>query len=317
MGSSSHETPVVAGDEKQSNKESVECDQWTKEEWEQWKQWQESEKKWAVFKQLKDSAKKKFTQYFVLAVRPQWQFLFFASVALLSAKFPAVDKFVKWFIQFTEPMQSIIKSVLTVQATQLLWSTCAVLNSMRKNLVKTSITSQVAATRSNMDEWRQCLQFGAQWHDCGLQSAYRLWQRGSLSVPSPPANQWMVTSTGQPMLPSDYWQATASEKGAVTELLIRQLSMESKLTVYHEQCCHHRQQVKQLLGEFKQLAEDGEQLYFDWVKQYCQYHAADASYKAGQLESFESAIKELENRAVNLKSEGQSEEQSCKRQKVE
>ena len=70
-------------------------------------------------------------------------------------------------------------------------------------------TNQVLATRSNVCEWRQCLQSIAQWHQVPLQSAYAIWQSGSSSLPACPANQWSVLPGGQPLSCIDQWKADA------------------------------------------------------------------------------------------------------------
>ena len=43
-------------------------------------------------------------------------------------------------------------------------------------------TSQVVATRSNAEGWRQCLQFAAQWHRVSVQGAYKLSCRKPLAL---------------------------------------------------------------------------------------------------------------------------------------
>ncbi|MCP4243251.1 MAG: hypothetical protein GY772_22065 [bacterium] len=109
--------------------------------------------------------------------------------------------------------------------------------SVARSLAAVEQTNQVVATRANMDEWRQCLQFASKWHNCRLQGAYRLWQLGQLSPPAPPANQWRELEQGQPMHVQDQCMAEVD----VPEELQSLFDIDSKLTTVHEKHLMHVQ----------------------------------------------------------------------------
>ena len=119
------------------------------------------------------------------------------------------------------------------------------------------VTSQVVATRANVEEWRSCLDFGSKWHKTSLQGAYKLWQLSQLSVPPPLANQWSLHQSGPPLGVLDQSIADSS----LNPQLLQLMKYDRKLTKVHE-----RQQLVQI-GKWKWEAADSqvvataEQLY--------------------------------------------------------
>jgi hypothetical protein len=200
-----------------------------------------------------------------VAVQPQYQFVAIGLLQFLIGQFPILGQFTMAVAKSTGGLQSVLQKVLTVQACQLLWMGSQCLNSIRKECKKSAITSQVCATRANMDEWRQCLQFASQWHNTSLQGAYSLWQHQSLSEPSCPANQWMRVESGQPMLPSDAWAARD-----INSLKLEQMAIEFRLTEYHELAVHHKEdkhnKVYALLYYLNQTKEDSVMMMMVMVK---------------------------------------------------
>jgi hypothetical protein len=114
-----------------------------------------------------------------------------------------------------------------------------------------------------MDEWRQCLQFGSQWHKTTLQGAYCLWQNASLTVPSPPANQWMRVESGQPMLPSDAQEARTD----ITPVKLKQIAVEARMTEYHELGVHQKAGVRKFNMHQSSLIQE--------IDQWCQRFRMD------------------------------------------
>ena len=91
-------------------------------------------------------------------------------------------------------------------------------------------TNQVMATRSNVMEWRSCLQFLSKWHKVSLQSAYKLWQLKLGAVPACPANQWNILETGMPMGPSDQSIADAE----LPQKKVEQCRIDEQVRAYSE-----------------------------------------------------------------------------------
>ena len=109
---------------------------------------------------------------------------------LVSIKFP---KFLQQLnMEFAgSRFPTVFKLVALAQLARLSCRMWAFMEDIQYNLGQCAITSQVCATRANMQEWRSCLQMAAQWHRCSLQGAYQLWQSCRIGVPSPPVHQWM------------------------------------------------------------------------------------------------------------------------------
>ena len=180
-----------------------------------------------------------------------------------------------------------------MQACQLLWAGSQCLNSIRKECTKSAITSQAVATRANMDEWRQCLQFASQWHQTSLQGAYRLWQSQSLAVLAPPASQWMKVESGQPMYPSDAHLAGHT----ITSVKLAQIAVEARLTEYHELAVHHKAGVAELSEQRLQLIDEVDQLYMEFLAGYARFANSDQGQQnarllrlSSQLDQFDKAF---------------------------
>ena len=124
------------------------------------------------------------------------------------------------------------------------------LQAIAASLAQVETTSQVVATRANAEEWRQCLQFSAAWHQCSVQAAYKLWQEGLLGVPAIPASQWYWKSSGQDMSPSD--QNLADQD--IPPVLVQLLRHQASLSAAHEKLQRHQ------LGQFKYTAQEQERL---------------------------------------------------------
>jgi hypothetical protein len=100
---------------------------------------------------------------------------------------------------FIKPVLQAFGAAVMLQLGSVLFKIQSLVSRIRHAVEQVEIASQVCATRANMNEWRQCLQFASQWHGVSLQSAYRLWQLGQIMTLAPPANQWLKSSEGQPM----------------------------------------------------------------------------------------------------------------------
>jgi len=213
-----------------------------------------------------------------VAVQPQYQFLVFAVMHVLSAQTPVVDQCLTAVAEATGGFQSVLHKVLTVQACQLLWTGCWTLNSIRKECTKSAITSQVCAARANMDEWRQCLQFGSQWHKTTLQGAYCLWQNASLAVPAPPANQWMRVESGQPMQPSD-----AQEAGKdITPVKLQQIAVEMTI--------HQKAGVRKFNMAQSLLTQEVDQMYNQFMTGYTEFATSSQTQKEERLKRMASEL---------------------------
>ena len=170
--------------------------------------------------------------------------------------------------------------VLTLQAVQLLWSGGQCLNQIRKQSQNIAITSQVVATRANMDERRQCLQFASKWHGTTLQGAYSLWLPSSLSVPSPPANQRMKVASGQPMYPSDAHVAGQT----ISSTKLAQIVVERRLTQYHELAVFHKAGVQQFSEHQLQLIHEVDEWYDQFIKGYTEFGNSSQSEQEAKLQ---------------------------------
>jgi len=221
-----------------------------------------------------------------VAVQPQYQFLALAVMHVLSAQIPVVDQCLTAVAEATGGFQAVLHKVLTVQACQLLWTGCWTLNSIRKECTKSAITSQVCATRANMDEWRQCLQFGSQWHKTTLQGAYLLWQSASLTVPAPPANQWMRVESGQPMQPSDAQEARKD----ITPVKLEQIAVEARMTEYHELAIHRKEGVRQFNMHQSLLIKEVDQWYHKFMTNYQEFANAGQSQQEERLNHLASEL---------------------------
>ena len=225
-----------------------------------------------------------------VAVQPQYQFVAIGLLQFLIGQFPILGQFTMAVAKSTGGLQSVLQKVLTVQACQLLWIGCQCLNSIRKECTKSAITSQVCATRANNDEWRQCLQFGSQWHGTSLQGAYSLWQHQSLSVPACPANQWKNVESGQPMLPSDaHWAARD-----ISSLKLEQIAVESRLTEYHELAAHHEEGVAQYDQDELQLIRQADELYRQFIEEYAEFVASGADEQKTKLQKLTSMLDQVD-----------------------
>ena len=236
----------------------------------------------AAMRKWNESAKKCLK----VAVQPQYQFLAFAIVHFLSGQIPVLDQCLTAVAEATGGFQSVVKKVLTVQACQLLWSGVWFLNSIRKECTKSAITSQVIATRANMDEWLQCLQFGSQWHKTTLQGAYLLWQSASLTVPAPPANQWMRVESGQPMQPSDAQEARKD----ITPVKLKQIGVEARMTEYHELAIHQKEGVRQFNMHQSLLIKEVDQWYQKFMTNYQDFANASQSQQEERLNHLASEL---------------------------
>ena len=246
---------------KQSQQESAaQPQQYHQAQLHQWKRpnWIQS-----AVQQLKNSA----MQWFNLAVQPKYQFVVIGVLHFLGSQFNIFEQFITAVATSSASFQAVVHKVLTVQGCLLLWSGGQLLHRIRKEWAKTAINHQVVASRANMDEWRQCLQFGSEWHQTTLQGAYSLWQSQSLSVPSPPASQWMKLESGQPMLPSDAHLAGQT----ITEVKLAQFGVEARLAEYHELAVHHEAGVRQYSGHQLQLIQEVDGWYLQFEDTYQQF----------------------------------------------
>ena len=225
-----------------------------------------------------------------VAVQPQYQFVALGLLQFLIGQFPTLGQFTVAVNDLTGGLQSVLQKVLTVQACQLVWMGFQSLNSIRKECTKSAITSQVIATRANIDEWRQCLQFASQWHSTSLQGAYSLWQHQSLSVPTCPANQWKKVESGQPMLPSDaHWAARD-----ISSRKLQQIAVESRLTEYHELAVHHDEGVAQYDQDELQLIRQADELYRQFIEEYAEFVASDADEQKTKLQRLTSKLDQVD-----------------------
>ena len=115
------------------------------------------------------------------------------------------------------------------------------LENIAYSLKQVETTSQVVATRANADEWRQCLSFAAQWHQCSPQAAYVLWQNGLITVPAIPASQWYWKASGQDLAAADQNLADSQ----LPPQLLQLLTCQSRLSAAYEK--HQRHQLGQLV----------------------------------------------------------------------
>ena len=271
--------------EQERQESTAQSQQGHQSEWQEWKRpsWVQS-----AVRNLKKSAMQKIQ----VAMQPQWQFLVFGVLQLLSWKYPSVDEFMKTVAAPSGAFQSVLYKVLTVQACQLLWTGCQCLNSIRDEVGKTAITSQVVATRANINEWRQCLKFGSQWHNTSLQGAYMLWQSSSLTAPACPANQWMKVESGQPMMPSD---AQLARKD-ITTVKLAQIAVEARLTEYHELAVHHKAGVQQLDQHKLQLIQKVDEWYWQFVTQHQEFVNKTQEEQERELERMNRELDQVDER---------------------
>ena len=269
---------------------------WTEEEWAQWRQFEARESRRRQFRQSVKQLWKKS-----MALQSPWvQFGLVAFAQFLCFQFPSVlavkEAVVAWMPQWLQ-FESLLYSVGTIQLVQLLLFGTQWLQSIRRSCYKTSETSQVCATRMNVMEWRSCLQFAAQWHDCSLQSAYSMWQQSQLSIPACPANQWMKLQSGQPMGPSD--QAVADFE--LSPQFREKLTVDGELAEWHEKCQFHQAAVEQFNEEEVRVLLEMEQLYWKFSKK----QAKSARAKKQWNESNEAGeyLKWVKSRLASAKEE--------------
>ena len=249
----------------------AELDQWGRHSWTQ---------------SAADQLNKLAMPWLKLAVQPKYQFLVLGVLHFLRDQFPILDKFMTAVADSSGSFQSVMYKVLTLQAVQLLWSGGQWLNQIRKQSQNIAITSQVVATRANMDEWRQCLQFASKWHGTTLQGAYSLWQSRSLSVPAPPANQRMKVASGQPMYPSDAHVAGQT----VSSTKLAQIVVESRLTEYHELAVFHKAGVQQFSEHQLQLIHEVGEWYDQFIKGYTEFGNSNQSEQEAKLQRLTSDL---------------------------
>jgi hypothetical protein len=225
-------------------------------------------------------------------VQPQYQFVAIGLLQFLSAQIPVVDQWLTAVSEASGGFQAVLQKVLTLQACQLLWTGCWTLHSIRKECTKSAITSQVVATRANMDEWRQCLQFASKWHQTSLQGAYCLWQNASLAVPAPPANQWMRVESGQPMQPSDAQQAAQD----ITPVKLQQIAVEMRLTEYHEFAIHQKAGVRKFNMAQSLLIQEVDQMYNQFMTGYSEFANSSKTQKEERLKRMASDLDRVDKK---------------------
>ena len=226
-----------------------------------------------------------------MAVKPHYQFAVIGLLQFLSGQCPILDACVTAVAASIGGFQPVLRTVLTVQACQLLWTGCQCLHSICQECTNTAVTSQVVATRTSMSEWRRRLQIASQWHQTSLQGAYSLWQSQSVSVLAPPSKQWMKVASGQPMLPSDAHLAgqTCTPFQAV----------EARLTEYHELAVQHRAGVAQFSEQKLKVIRQVDQLYSKFITEYNEFATGGSSEQqrsrlqklASQLDEFDRAFR--------------------------
>ncbi len=151
--------------------------------------------------------------------------------------------------------------------------------SMLRSLGQVETTSQVCATRANADEWRQCLQFGSQWHQCPLQAAYLLWQKGRMAVPACPANQWNVLAEGQPLSVMDQCLA----ESAVPEVEHQVLDVDYRLSGVHEKWLLKEAGAEKYSVEESRLIDEVEAVYQQFKKECLQLTSVDGKKDSAKL----------------------------------
>ena len=240
-------------------------EQWTEEQWAQWQQYEASKSRRRQFRQ----AVKQFWKQSMVLQSPWLQFGLVAFAQFCCFQFPSVlavkEAVVAWMPQWLQ-FEALLHTVGTIQLVQLLLFGTQWLQSIRRSCYKTSETSQVCATRMNVMEWRSCLQFAAQWHDCSLQSAYSMWQQSQLSIPACPASQWMKLQSGQPMGPSD--QAVADFE--LSPQFREKLMVDGELAEWHEKYQFHKGAVEQYNEEEVRVLMAMDSLYWDFSKKQAQ-----------------------------------------------
>jgi hypothetical protein len=152
-------------------------------------------------------------------------------------------------------------------------------------------TSQVCATRANVMEWRNCLDFSSKWHKCSLQSAYMLWQKKQSTVPACPASQRMQLPTGQPMSQMD--QFIADSEWPVTKMQI--LEIDSCLSVAHENWLLMTVAKKQFSDAAQASILQWEAVYQQW----CQTATATSGFDLKQFPT--DVMKAVENHYSSMK----------------
>ena len=245
-------------------------DQWaqpvgyTDDEWDRFNSWRQWEVKKA---QLKKSVWR-WWKFSAVLQNPWLQFGLFAVLEVAVMMSPTVRDVADTVVTYSGGFMSVMKKVLAVQSAQLLFFGCLWFRKLCSNCSKTAITSQVAATRANIVEWRSFLQFASQWHSVSLQGAYSLWQEQLVCAPTCPANQWLRIPSGMPMIASD--QAVAESR--VTEQYCRQLKIENSLTELHEMWQHCQHSVRQFSTQHKTVLTEVAEKYMEFKSKSVQFH---------------------------------------------
>lgn len=184
-------------------------------------------------------------------------------------------------VQRVQPNSSLLQ-VLYQSAKYVLAGRCLYLTELVPVMLKEFLdynahiaqTSQVCATRFNLQERRQCLQFAARWHKCTVQSAYSLWQRRLLQVPPCPASQRFHLPTGAQM--SILSQSIADRDGGLPIQYYQLLGVDKILSVargkelmaavgkYRFSAVEEsqRDQARELVNDFKRMWHETNQLDF-------------------------------------------------------
>jgi hypothetical protein len=202
---------------------------------------------------------------------PVFQFLM-AIVAISVGK--SMEKWAEAVAKYLPHIQWAMAVVAVVQSMLFVHKSMQHLKSIDKHMRAVGNTSQVCATRANLIEWRSCLAFTAKWHQCSLQGAYLLWQKGQSSVPACPASQVMLLETGQPMSQLD--QFMADEEWPALRLQV--LEIDSGLSVAHENFLLMTVAKKQFPPATQLNISKWEAIY----KQWCQTAAETSNFDLAQ-----------------------------------
>ena len=96
----------------------------------------------------------------------------------------------------------------------------------------------------------------------------------------------MKVASGQPMCPSD--AAVAGQ--AVSSTKLAQISVESRLTEYHEMAVHCESGVAQFSDHQPQLIQEVDQLYGQFMKDYTEFATSSQSDRDAKLKSLASEL---------------------------
>ncbi len=214
---------------------------WSEADWQQWAnekaKAQFKKRVLAVFQWIRKQWKARLAQFVAV-----WALVVVCSKGPVKTALVAVQQSVgeEW-AQFV----MAVKAVAFLEAVRLGKALVEGARSLQASVSAIETTSQVCATRANMDEWRQCLQFAAQWHKCCLQTAYKIWQSGRIAAPAPPANQWGVLPGGQPMQVTDQLEADAELPAQLEQFM----DLDGHLSAVHEKFMMMEAAKKQYTAE--------------------------------------------------------------------